>query len=125
MKNDRRFSIRLGFSVIGILLLTNLPPLHWMITFGHEYTYITRYGDRFNEMQNFAPTFKDVNSNFNRYLKANPSDKTLYRTFKINPLKFWLWSDFLFHPRYQLPYFEPDKILPYPANWPDSLKSRK
>ena len=45
----------------------------------------------------------------------NGSNDTLtYRLFKINPLKFWRWGEYIFNWRYRLPY----------ANWADIEKRR-
>lgn len=43
--------------------------------------------------------FKDVKENFENFKKENPNikDTTVYRTFKINPLKLWCWHDYLTH----------------------------
>jgi hypothetical protein len=44
-------------------------------------------------------------------MKKQPLDTNIYRNFAINPLKFWLWKDYLLHERYKYPY----------KAWPDSL----
>lgn len=44
-------------------------------------------------------------------MEQQPADTNLYRSYAINPLKFWLWKDYLFHDRYKYPY----------KAWPDSL----
>jgi len=38
------------------------------------------------------------------------TDTIIYRTFKINPLKFWEWRQYLFSKKYRYPYINPDEI---------------
>lgn len=47
-------------------------------------------------------------------INLSSSDTTLYRVFRINPFRFWLWRDFFIDPRYKLPY----------KNWSD-IKQRR
>jgi hypothetical protein len=44
----------------------------------------------------------------NQYPGTN--DTTIYRLFKINPLKFWRWGEYIFNWRYRLPYTDWKKI---------------
>ena len=38
------------------------------------------------------------------------TDTLTYRLFKINPLKFWRWYEYIFNWRYKLPYTDWDQI---------------
>ncbi len=51
-------------------------------------------------------TFDNIENGFNSYKHENPNtnDTILYRTFKMNPLKFWLWHDYATDKRYRLKY---------------------
>ncbi|RPD91198.1 hypothetical protein EGM88_14765 [Aureibaculum marinum] len=50
--------------------------------------------------------FQNTVNSFEKFEKENlnTNDSILYRTFKINPLKFWNWHEYITHPRYKLPY---------------------
>ena len=39
-----------------------------------------------------------------------PRNDTLYRNFKINPLRFWHWKDYFIDERYTLPYISVEEV---------------
>ena len=115
-----------GKIFLAIILIVNLPPAHSFIEFGQLYCYTTRYGDQLCEKVSFGPCFAEIYATlWVTPEKANACDKKVYRMFRKNMLYFWRWSDYFYHPRYQLPYLAPEQVLPYPSNWPDSLKTHK
>ena len=39
-----------------------------------------------------------------------PRNDTLYRNFRINPLRFWHWKDYFIDERYTLPYISVEEV---------------
>ena len=35
----------------------------------------------------------------------------IYRTFEIEPLKFWLWAEYIFHPRWEYEYLPQESLM--------------
>lgn len=98
---------------IFLLLLTNYTPLKGFLDLKHAYHYSTWHG----ELQTAERPFKGcdyrcVGMVLEEFKQQNPhsSDTILYRTFKRNPFVFWRWHDYVFHPRYKLPYLNPEEI---------------
>ena len=40
-----------------------------------------------------------------------PRNDTLYRNFRINPLRFWHWKDYFIDERYTLPYISVEEVF--------------
>jgi hypothetical protein len=102
-------------NIAGIFLLivgisNYIPPIKGLLEFGTTYTYTTLHG-RLQpwEMPGKQPDFQGAMRRFERYKQENPqsADTILYRTFRRNPLIVWRWHDYFFHPRYKLPYLNP------------------
>jgi hypothetical protein len=90
------------------VLATNLVPF---FSVWNWYHYTTRDGkftfDQFDAKQR---NFEMMDRLWNDYLLANPKDTTLYRTFAINPLKFWEWRQYIFSRKYRYPYISQDAV---------------
>jgi len=93
--------------LVIIVLLSNYTILKSYIGGLPVYNYETKN----KEFQNIEVPWKglkfnQIKSNFEVFKKNNPDtkDTVLYRNFKINPLKFWNWHDYLVHERYKLAY---------------------
>lgn len=99
---------------LAIVLVVNyLPPIKGILDFGQTYHYTTLHGEvQPWEMPSKQPDFNGALRRFEFYKKQNPatSDTVLYRTFKRNPFIFWRWHEYMFHPRYKLPYLDPQSI---------------
>jgi hypothetical protein len=81
-----------------VLVVNYVPPVKGLLDFGQKYYYTTLHEGALRR--------------FELYKQENPAttDTVLYRTFKRNPLLIWRWHDYLFHPRYKLPYIDPEQI---------------
>ncbi len=97
-----------------IVLITNyVPPIKGLLDFGQKYYYTSLRGEiQPWEMPSKQPDFEGAMRRFQYYKSQNPmtTDTVLYRTFKRNPLLIWRWHEYLFHPRYKLPYIVPQEI---------------
>jgi hypothetical protein len=96
-----------------VLVVNYVPPVKGLLDFGQKYYYTTLHGEvQPWEMPSKQPNFEGALRRFELYKQENPAttDTVLYRTFKRNPLLIWRWHDYLFHPRYKLPYIDPEQI---------------
>ena len=111
----RRKFVNLSGGLLLLVVLTNCPPFRWLVQFGIKNTYFTQDGGAvFEEMPGFGAAYEGVECGFceHKRLFVNRHDTVLYRAFKMNPLSFWHWYDYAFHPRYKLPY---RPYIPNPA----------
>jgi len=99
--------------IIGIclfLVITNVPPVRVFldIFLSPAYKYTTKSRAFQDEEIHYAGgKYEDVIRAYNRYATSfNASDDTLCRTFEMKPYKFWLWGQYLLHPKYRLPYLK-------------------
>jgi hypothetical protein len=108
-------SVWIGIIVfIIILLICNYTPVKWILDFGKEYHYSTLHGEATAwEMPSKGHSFENVLEGFEQYkqLNSHTTDTILYRNFRRNPLHIWKWHEYLFHPRYKLPYLNPDRKM--------------
>lgn len=110
-----RWKKLLGYGVVLVMilaLLTNYTPLKGFLDLKQEYHYSTLSG----ELQTTESPFKGCDFEciqlvLEEYKQQQPqsSDTILYRTFRSNPLIIWHWHEYLFHPRYKLPYLKPEE----------------
>lgn len=94
----------IGLAVI--VVLTNLPPLNYFLI--TRYTYSNADGSfTYNEEGGKGKSFKGCKRMYGYFLQDHPnvSNKQLYRTFKLQPWKFWEWYQYIFrNERFTLPY---------------------
>ncbi len=110
MKRIKKIAI---FFIIIVGISNYIPPIKGLLEFGTTYTYTTLHGMiQPWEMPGKQPDFKGAMRRFELYKQENPNstDTILYRTFKRNSVIVWRWHDYLFHPRYKLPYLGPQHI---------------
>jgi hypothetical protein len=105
--------VYISILLVVMVLLTNYTPLKGLLDLKHVYHYSTLQG----ELQTAERPFKGCNYGcvemvLEEYKRQYPQsgDTILYRTFKRNPLIFWRWHDYVFHPRYKLPYLNPQHV---------------
>lgn len=107
----KRKHIKWSIIVAAIIVVSNIPVVSFFIGFisderhfygQNDYVYISQSG--FDSRNSHYEDYEDIISGFERYKKAYPEDSILYRTFKINPLKFWYWREYIVEPKYRLPY---------------------
>jgi hypothetical protein len=101
--------VLISFGVV--LLIFNIPPFKSFMeafAFSRSYYYTTldhRFNDK--EMAFKELTYDIVMRSFNHYKEnCGKQDAVLYRTFPVVPWKFWLWGEFIFHPKYRLHYIK-------------------
>ncbi len=95
--------------IVLIILLANYTGLKTVLGGLPVYKYATESNEFVDtEILWKGLNFENTLSNFKKFKVENPNtnDAVLYRTFKIEPLKFWNWHDYLTHERYKLPYKE-------------------
>jgi hypothetical protein len=109
--------------LVSILFIANIWPLKniLQIFFGGPYYYTTKaHGFNAFELNSKGLTFDMAYEEFNRYKETcKQPNITLYRTFMAKPYKFWLWGEYLFHPKYKLPY------LPMPVDYDYNLLNQR
>jgi len=91
-------------AAIFTIILLNIPPIKYI--FGND---DCRYSNA-----NGSFTFQEANFNsrdyenakwkFSEYKKRNSTDTIMYRLCRINLLYVWQYGDYLFSPKYRLPY---------------------
>jgi hypothetical protein len=83
-----------------------LPPLHII------YNY--RSDDGVHELLEHGRAFANLRSYFSEK-KEDGTPLILYRCFSFPPHYFWYWGEYLFHPRWRVPYKKcPDLIKGHP-----------
>ena len=92
--------------VIGIIIISNLPPIYYFI--GEDYLYQNKDGSfSFTEQPGTIQNYNVAKLRFESFKKDNPynSCKILYRTFYFKPWKFWEWFNMLkYMEKYNLEY---------------------
>jgi hypothetical protein len=90
-----------------MVLISNYTPVKGFLDLKQVYRYSTLQ----RELQTSERPFKGcdyscVEMVLEEFKQKHPqtTDTTLYRTFTRNPIIFWRWHEYLFHPRYKLPY---------------------
>ncbi|CAG4988739.1 hypothetical protein DYBT9275_00148 [Dyadobacter sp. CECT 9275] len=105
-------------AILSVIIISNTAPVSFILGFifqdrifyGFDFFYNSGqcgFSNRGLAIENH----EELISEFKKYSQKNPSDSILYRTFKIYPLKFWFWKEYIFDPKYRLPYKEPCKNL--------------
>ncbi|MDO1449815.1 hypothetical protein Q0590_26285 [Rhodocytophaga aerolata] len=109
----RKTIIKILIATLILALITNYTPIKGILELEKVYFYSTFNG----ELQTAERPFKGCNYScvemvLQEFKHNHPgaSDTILYRTFKRNPLLIWRWHDYLFHPRYKLPYLHPEQV---------------
>jgi len=105
-------SIKYGvIAVVAVLFIFNFTPLSYLL---HEHYTYRNYDNSFtfSEENGGNADYQWARNKYAYFLKTNPekakTDPTLYRTFTIQPWRFWEWREFLFCPqRFRLPYKAP------------------
>lgn len=109
MKNSENKKRKVRNTIILLLCfiaISNTPPVQFFTLDGYHY----RNADSsfsYTEYPGKGLDFETGQTRWERFKKLNRQNpnKTLYRTFRINPLKFWEWWQFIAHNgRYRLPY---------------------
>ena len=112
------------FIFLAILLVAfNIPPIKPFIDIfiSNSHYYYTTIDHSFNdsEMASKGRNYEEVLRIFNNYkVTCGECDVVLYRTFIKVPWKFWLWGEYLFHPKYRLAY------LKMPINYRYSMNNK-
>lgn len=94
-----------------VIILSNTPPIQYF--FQENYHYKNLDGSyEFTEQSGPTQSYDVAIRKFESFKTDNPlnPNKTLYRTFKIKPWRFWEWWQFLAHSkRFTLPYYLKDR----------------
>ena len=112
MKNKHMNKI-IWLIIFGSLVwVTNCTPLGYFLK--RDYTYSNYNGTfRHNEMKLKGIGYDNRDIGYAIFLKNNLSikDKQLYRTFRLDPWRFWEWHEWYYHfDRFKLPYISEKKI---------------
>ena len=99
------------FIVIILIVISNLL---FGIRIAVRYTYSTVDNEFVHTgFPGKGGTINALESRFEKFKISNPKDKdlVLYRRFRIEPWKFWLWMEYIgdFDWWWPYPYLEPDK----------------
>ncbi|WP_124559047.1 hypothetical protein [Pedobacter sp. KBW01] len=106
----RRIS-RMIMITICLIAISNTPPVQFFTLDNYHYQNADK-SFSYTEFPGKGLDFETGMIRWNRFLKAHPNTphSTLYRTFSINPLKFWEWWQLIAHTqRYRLAYISPQK----------------
>lgn len=95
-------------TVIGIIIISNLPPVTYF--FQEQYHYQNKDGS-FQFFEQGGPTqdFEVAKTRFENFKRKNAKYKgdILYRTFTIKPWRFWEWWQMVAHSeRFTMPYLQ-------------------
>jgi len=99
--------------VLILIIVVNLPFFNFFTS--ENYTYKNVDGSfSCSEEGDKGNSFKSCLISYGYFLCQHPEkdqgDNKLYRTFTIQPWKFWLWRQYIFHSdRFSLPYLEESK----------------
>ncbi|SEK69544.1 hypothetical protein [Parapedobacter koreensis] len=97
---------------IAVVLVTNLTIIGYFLK--RHYTYSNYNGTfRFDEMRLKGISYHTRNEAYHNFLKRNPDikDKQLYRTFTLDPWRFWEWHEWYYHfDRFTLPYLSEKEL---------------
>lgn len=108
-----------GMFILIFIMLCNIPIVSGLINCAIEgidplYGPIYHFQSGKNGFDTDTMSFNEIYTRervFAEYKKQHPSDTILYRTFAINPLKFYLWLDYVRRPEYQYPYKKKGTVL--------------
>lgn len=92
--------------ILGIIIISNLPPIYYFI--GEEYHYQNADGSfSFTERAGTIQNFQMAQLKFKSFVEKNPkSPHILYRTFSLNPSKFWEWGNAILNfDRFKLKFY--------------------
>ena len=97
--------------LLVLVVFSNFPPLRPFIeifVFPRPMYYTTiDHGFNDEEILFKGRDYETVSRLFENYKEMNGKpNAVLYRTFPIEPWRFWLWLQYLSHPKYRLPYLE-------------------
>ncbi len=106
---NKKWKGLIGFILlfIGILNISPVVPVYLGIGGILEHYYYATEDRQFEFTEISGKRGLDVmQRSFNDFQSENPStqDTTIYRTFRLNPLKVWKWREYLTHPRWDYPY---------------------
>jgi hypothetical protein len=95
---------KLCLIVLVVVILTNVPPIKWVI--GQEDLLYSNASGTFTfaEMNFTSRNYKMCMNKFHMFKAENKKDTVLYKLEPVNPLKFWRWGDYLTKEKYRLPY---------------------
>ncbi len=100
----------LVFSVLGVLILSNIYSGYVNVFtegIGKSYLYQTEFAEfQFTEVPSKGRDIQMMEAQFSRFKENNPhhAHLELYRTFKMNPLKFWIWFSYCTDDRYDFKF---------------------
>lgn len=108
------------FLILGlIILISNYNPIQYLIStfLDNNYFKYSNYNGSFTTKEDVfkGDGYEGINNEFQNYLNDSLKTKTkkekvIYRLFYRNPLRFWLWKDYVFNERYRLPYKKWEEI---------------
>ena len=97
---------------ISLVLVTNLTFIGHFLK--RNYTYSNYNGTfRHNELKLKGRGYTNRDKGYQYFLHHNPlvKDKQLYRTFTLDPWRFWEWHEWYYHfDRFTLPYISEKTI---------------
>lgn len=100
-----------------VIFLVNIPPIKSLfeVFLGKVHYYTTaNHGFSDSDYSFKRRTFDEVWNNYEVYKReCKTPDMILYRTFKMEPQKVWLWGEYLFYRKYRLPYLQMPKGYDY------------
>ncbi|SEK69500.1 hypothetical protein [Parapedobacter koreensis] len=97
---------------IALVLGTNLTIVGYFLK--RNYTYSNYNGSfRHYEDRLKGKSYEGRDNRYGTFLERNPNikDKQLYRTFTLDPWRFWEWREWYYHfDRFTLPYISEKEI---------------
>ena len=109
---------RILIVIIIVIIVSNLPPVKSFIEgiiFAKAKYYTTKaHGFNDSELVFQGRTYDHVMRRFDNFKKiCGEPNEPLYRTFPIQSWKFWLWGEYVFHPKYRLNFMSMPDNYPY------------
>jgi hypothetical protein len=98
--------VKLSLFFLVVIIISNILP---SISIGKGYKYTTINSEfTYVCVKGKGPTLSNMHDRFQEFKEKNQEYESLilYRTFKMDLFKFWLWSEYLFSGYYKYPYIE-------------------
>ncbi|MCS3801060.1 hypothetical protein [Niastella sp. OAS944] len=90
--------------IIIVVVLSNLPPLKWIVG-PDDILYSNASGSfTFNELNYAGRNYQLCIVNFEAFKSVHKEDTLLFRITPINIFKFWRWNEYLTNDKYKLHY---------------------
>lgn len=111
MSKSKKLKTLIGIATF--IILSNVFVIFYVTLFEggfskkyHFITFDSKYSFTISPYKNTDTKYLEIKYDQFKKYKPEYNEKELFRTFKINPLKYWHWYEYLFAKRYKYQYKE-------------------